>query len=133
MLNTYVEQLLQDQKEAKEAQDMRDLLHKGEPPQVLTQSNAQTLTTDRGAVIVPDDKNDAEEEDGIPDFIEVDLGRKYGWATAAVERLRGKWLYYHLTQKHCHKPDTRGGRVQVIGRDILWRSTAAPASQGGAQ
>jgi len=133
VLNTYVEQLLQDQKEAKEAQDMRDLLHKGEPPQVLTQSNAQTLTTDRGAVIVPDDKNDAEEEDGIPDFIEVDLGRKYGWATAAVERLRGKWLYYHLTQKHCHKPDTRGGKVQIIGRDILWRSTAAPASQGGAQ
>jgi len=61
------------------------------------------------------------------DVIEVDLGRTHGWATAEVKRLRGKWLYYALTEQ---KPDKRKGKVQVIGRDILWRpvATAAPAN-----
>jgi len=70
----------------------------------------------------------ADADDG-PEYIEVDLGRTHGWALAEVKRERGKWLYYRLTQD---KTDKRGGRVQVIGRDILWRP-ASPASREGVQ
>lgn len=54
--------------------------------------------------------------DDIPDVIEVDQGRTKGWSRANALRVDGKWLYYRLQD---------GGeteKVQVIGRDILWRA-----------
>jgi len=56
--------------------------------------------------------------DDIPEQIEVDLGRFNGWAVATAERVKGRWLHYRLS-------DGRNGKVQVIGRDMLWRVPAA--------
>jgi hypothetical protein len=72
------------------------------------------------------DPGEAQEpDDGIPDLIEVDLGRTYGWAVAQVERVRGKWLYYALAEQDRDKPDRYGGKIQMYGRGIVWRAVAA--------
>jgi hypothetical protein len=57
--------------------------------------------------------------DDIPEAIEVDLGHTHGWATAQVLKVNGKWLYYRLDDET--KADKRKGKVQVYGRDIVWR------------
>jgi hypothetical protein len=54
----------------------------------------------------------------IPDTIEVDLGHFKGWATATAERIKGRWLHYRLQ-------NGQTGKVQVIGRDMIWRVPAA--------
>lgn len=72
------------------------------------------------------DPGEAQEpDDGIPDLIEVDLGRTHGWALAQVERVRGKWLYYSLAEQDQDKPDRNGGKIQTYGRGIVWRAVAA--------
>jgi len=55
----------------------------------------------------------------VPETIEVDLGHTHGWATAQALRVNGKWLYYRLDDEA--KMDKRRGKVQVYGRDIVWR------------
>jgi hypothetical protein len=57
--------------------------------------------------------------DDIPEAIEVDLGHTHGWATAQVSRVNGKWLYYRLDDET--KVDKHKSKVQVYGRDIIWR------------
>ncbi len=59
--------------------------------------------------------------DDIPDAIEVDLGHFKGWAMVTAERVKGRWLHYRL-------PDGQTGKVQVIGRDMLWRVPATATS-----
>ena len=56
--------------------------------------------------------------DDIPDTIEVDLGHFKGWATVTAERVKGRWLHYRLR-------DGQTGKVQIIGRDMIWRAPAA--------
>ena len=57
----------------------------------------------------------------IPDAIEVDMGHFKGWAAATAERVKGRWLHYRL-------PDGQTGKVQVIGRGMLWRVPATVVS-----
>ena len=64
------------------------------------------------------EKSRGELPDDIPDAIEVDLGHFKGWAAVTAERVKGRWLHYRL-------PDGQMGKVQVIGRDMLWRVPAA--------
>ena len=55
----------------------------------------------------------------IPEAIEVDLGHTHGWTEATALKVRGKWLYYRLGEET--KVDKHKGKVQVYGRDIVWR------------
>ncbi len=57
--------------------------------------------------------------DDVPEAIEVDLGHTHGWAKATALRVRGKWLCYCLNDET--KADKHKGKVQVYGRDIIWR------------
>jgi hypothetical protein len=59
--------------------------------------------------------------DGIPAAIEVDLGHSKGWGRAAVIAVKGRWLHYRL---EAGENGDAKGKVQVIGRDILWREAA---------
>ena len=56
--------------------------------------------------------------DDIPPVIEVDLGHFEGWSQAKALQVKGRWLHYQLD-------DGKKGKVQVIGRDILWRVPVA--------
>jgi hypothetical protein len=62
--------------------------------------------------------------EGIPAVIEVDLGRSKGWARATALTVKGKWLHYQL--EGSENGDGKD-KVQVIGRDILWREAAQAA------
>ncbi len=62
--------------------------------------------------------------DGIPAVIEVDLGHSKGWARATALTVKGKWLHYRL---EASENGDGKGKVQVIGRDILWREAAQAA------
>lgn len=53
--------------------------------------------------------------DGVPETVEVDLGRAKGWAVADVVKVKEPWLYYRLPDEE--KPR----KVKLIGEDILWR------------
>jgi hypothetical protein len=60
--------------------------------------------------------------EGIPEEIEVDLGHFAGWKKAQVVRADGHWLTYRF-------PDDGEAtkKVQLQGRDILWRVPAPNA------
>ena len=69
--------------------------------------------------------------DDVPLFIKIDLGRDYGWAEAEVTRVKGRWLHYAL-----RNGNEKCGKVQLIGRDILWESSVASVDEtmvGGMQ
>jgi hypothetical protein len=59
--------------------------------------------------------------DGIPEMIEVDLGRAKGWASAQVLRVKGRWLHYQIAET------AEKNKVQLVGREIIWRE----ATEGG--
>jgi hypothetical protein len=95
-------------------------------------ASTEASTDERNQDLALDDDNATEDldeaqepDDGIPDLIEVDLGRTHGWAVAQVERVRGKWLYYALAEQDRDKPDRYGGKIQTYGRGIVWRAVAA--------
>jgi hypothetical protein len=99
------------------------------------EANINNEHTDAEKTAEADDEISAEAQlrnkrklpDDIPLFIKIDLGHTHGWAEAEVTRVKGRWLHYALREEHADKSDQHGGRVQVIGRDIIWRRSAEAA------
>ncbi len=55
--------------------------------------------------------------DGIPQFIEMDMGRAAGWVRAMAIKVDTRFLYYCIGDKT--------GKVPLAGRGVTWRASAA--------
>ena len=101
---------------------------------MVTYRKKEYVMTDRELALKPDGEQEAAEAqasapvaekpkfdlpDGIPELIEVDLGRSKGWTTATVTKVSGRWLHYALAETG------EKGKVQLVGRGIVWREDAA--------